>query len=257
MFLNPTTFSLYLQNFKSWKELFKNVHLLFSDKNCSNMIELKSVKYLGSGSSGEVVEYRSDFGSYAVKFFYSNNFHQFELEVAGYKKIEGKIPLVSYNQQNMVLVLDPVSSDSFCEQKIFNLELFLDLVNNLRMMKELGIMHRDIRPENLMYIPYGGRKRLVIIDWSCSIISTKAVFYQGTVHYASDRVLFELFKKQKKISFYTSDDLSSLVKIFLATITGFDQILKKVTGEDFNSIMKVWMDLYNEKPWTFDLIEAV
>jgi serine/threonine protein kinase len=259
MFLDPITFSTYIENFISWKELFTHIPLLFLDKIDSGMIELKGARHLGSGSSGEVMEYDSDSGKYAVKFFYSKNLLQFELEIAGYKKIEGKIPslkLVSYNQQNMILVLSPVSSNSFSERRIVDLEDFLILVDDLMVMRELGIIHRDVRPENLMYIPYGRETRLVLIDWSCSTSSKDPVPFQGTVHYASDRLLFDLSGVlNKTCTFYTSDDLSSLVKVFLAVMTGFDQILKK-TPAHFAVVNRTWENMYKEKPWTLDLIEA-
>lgn len=49
--------------------------------------------------------------------------------------------------------------------------LALELESNLRRMHELGIYHRDIKPDNIMYSRR--LKRLVLIDFGLSLHPTK------------------------------------------------------------------------------------
>eukprot|EP00047_Mylnosiga_fluctuans_P000329 m.191322 g.191322 ORF g.191322 m.191322 type:complete len:204 (-) comp10047_c0_seq1:128-739(-) len=89
---------------------------------------------------------------------------------------------------------------------------FNELVDGMKMAHEAGYCCRDVRPKNIM-ISDG---HLYHIDWNCSVEVGKAAQYQGTLRYASNRVLQAMIDTKSlnpMITFEPADDLVSLVRV--------------------------------------------
>ena len=63
------------------------------------------------------------------------------------------------------------------------------LLESLETMHANGIIHRDIRPSNIVVCPH---LNLVLIDWASAAETQTATAYVGTTHYAAEDVLLAL-----------------------------------------------------------------
>src|SRR3546814_10893599 len=50
------------------------------------------------------------------------------------------------------------------------------------------IVHRDIRPSNIIYVQDADGERLVLIDWGCATRHNSEVLYAGSRAYAAHRL---------------------------------------------------------------------
>lgn len=114
-----------------------------------------------------------------------------------------------------------------------------DLVDTLQCAHKHGIVNRDVREENIMI----SERELVIIDWGFAAPMRNAVHFEGTTHYASERVLNKLQRGLASFEVQASDDLVSLVH----TLYGFfemDEVdksnLSSLSSEAYASIREFW-----------------
>ncbi|KAH3759349.1 hypothetical protein Pelo_8827 [Pelomyxa schiedti] len=103
------------------------------------------------------------------------------------------------------------NTDSLCS-------LFEDYTKALVEASRCDIVHRDIRPQNLLVCNGGG----LVIDWGFACTTKKMIHYEGTVRFASKRVWTLLTHAQSrgeqnpKVKCTLADDLESLVKSMAA-----------------------------------------
>jgi serine/threonine protein kinase len=244
IFSTPFKFFLFLKKFKNWKNVFSNIN--FFSFNHLPLSRIERTKYLGAGLSGQVMEYEG----YAVKTFYFDRVAEFRREILTYGIIQNVVPtlrMVLYDLNQHTLVLYPVASRTYKNSGIQPaLQFYENLVDDLEKLHHFGLVHRDIRPDNLIYIPYGSSgERLIMIDWSSSMFENITASFEGTVRYASDNVLLQLISQNAEISYKHQDDLCSLVKVFLGEILSVDKNLISLNNEKniFSlaaDVFKIW-----------------
>jgi len=90
-----------------------------------------------------------------------------------------------------------------------------DLLVQLRKLHDLKIVHRDIRPENIIYV--SASSSLVLIDWGAATKIQHSLFC-GTIHFASTSVL-EMLGTSAEDGYIPSvkDDLESFSKVHWIT----------------------------------------
>ena len=129
------------------------------------------------------------------------------------------------------------------------------LVDQLKLIHEVGIAHRDIRPPNLLVLG----KHPAIIDLGFSVPVDREVYYIGTMETASNRILGLLAKDRNCLICVTKeDDMQSLVKSFIfcimpnfcskiCNISSFDPI-------DFSAILSAWEKIINIFPFYEEML---
>jgi len=114
------------------------------------------------------------------------------------------------------------------------------LVELLVHVHKCGWSHRDIRPSNI--VEYNGQ--ILLLDWGFAVKHGKSKNFEGTIHYASNRIL----QAQSLIYFEykASDDLYSLVRsVYAFRCHTVRKILNTLHGASINDramILKVWKD---------------
>ena len=117
------------------------------------------------------------------------------------------------------------------------------LVECLKGAHKAGVVHRDIRPENLMIDSRGVARA---IDWGCAAFTAKGVAapgITGTFRYASDEVLEAAINGSARTP-EPRDDLESLVRTVLAvnTVTIREELADLAQG-DLQGARDYWQEL--------------
>jgi hypothetical protein len=124
----------------------------------------------------------------------------------------------------------------------FSVGQVADMLNCLEKIHAAGVVHRDIRPENIMKDAQG---RVYIIDWGFAWIQRQDAQpppFEGTFRYASKNVLHAVLLNQPWHP-KPADDLESLVKTVVAVNSGQHRIwhtLSAITQGDFMAARRVW-----------------
>jgi hypothetical protein len=260
IFSTPFKFLLFLKKYENWESVFSNI--TFFSSSYLSLNEIKKGRFLGSGLSGEVVEYKHDEKAYAVKFFYSDREAEFKREISTYFMIQRLVPtleMVSFDLKQQILVLNPVGLSPYKIHGRPKLELFEKLFDDLNKLHRLNLVHRDIRPDNLLFILSNNSERLVLIDWSSSVYADITVSFEGTVRYASDAVLMNL-KRQESVSYKKEDDVCSLAKVFLGKVLGVDNDLLNIKNDKISRMaeeaLNIWTETSKRYPLVVDFLRA-
>jgi len=127
--------------------------------------------------------------------------------------------------------------DIFYRSPVFRIELIKEMVYGLRDLKNACIIHRDIKPDNIIVKISEGILSLKIIDFGVSVLLsneliaqgiTKTLGFSGTPGYIAP----ELFENESQPDFKT--DLYSLGVTYYYLVTG----MLPFSGESVGEIMK-------------------
>lgn len=115
-----------------------------------------------------------------------------------------------------------------------------------------SVVNRDVRPGNLMYI----QSTIYLVDWGSATLQQSAM-YEGTLHYASLRVLQQLIQQHDSIVVGPPDDLESLVaSVFCISHPDAHTELQKVSRLPA-SVMQWWAKTWGMRPhWQLALTAA-
>ncbi len=152
---------------------------------------------------------------------------------------EWKIPHVPklIAHADKALILTPRAREIATAQ--FSRRHALQVLKTLKCVHERGIVHRDIRPANLMFVD----KDVLVNDWGYSVEINKAVEYCGTLIHASNRVLQLLGNKESVFPVTAADDLESFVRTtFVLTFprAAIHQLSKMEVPEAANKLLDFW-----------------
>lgn len=129
------------------------------------------------------------------------------------------------------------------------------LVMDLEQCHLVGLVHCDLRPDNLLMVK-GEPTRLMIVDWGfASAADLAADVYSGTIKYASERVLTLLAARESPetpIAVRPADDLVSLVKSTFALTHPEGAVrLQALESTDASGSKTLWGELLRDRPtWT-------
>lgn len=134
-----------------------------------------------------------------------------------------------------LIFISPLGSRIDSEGKLSVSEVE-DLLQTLRRVHSLGIVHRDIRPSNLLRRKGG----ILLCDWNASVNITirRPVKFAGTLHYAGDIPLEAVGRND---TYYPSprDDLESLVRL-VASYRWLSNCVNLLNCSDASSTRKFW-----------------
>jgi hypothetical protein len=217
---------------------------------------LKQEKYLGSGSSAEVYQYKLDNQPpVAVKFFKSCCKDQFSKEVLIYSLLKEKNASVSLemlwsNEERLTICTDgvrnPISLRHLPSESIA--ELF-DSLHTFHGVTEH--VHRDIYFMNILESSNG---KLYLNDFGLAVPVNSPQPIKGNLYFASNDVL--LSKDSSNFRYSFSDDLFSLTfsLIFLHFsnffTSGFEE-LKDLENVDRQSILSKRIEIINRMSLSF------
>lgn len=129
------------------------------------------------------------------------------------------------------------------------------LVECLKGAHEAGIVHRDVRPDNLLQDPNG---RVCLIDWGFSHHINSSLSppnFEGTFRFASDEALDSAVKGEQREP-TPSDDLESVVKLVLSlSQSSLRNELVKIASGDLKAAQQFWLarrDANKNFEWMFD-----
>ena len=180
---------------------------------------LDILKLLGEGASSEVylVNYKGHLG--ALKLLRPGLTSLAGAEAGVLQKLNlSHVPSVPQGMRvapNAIFFDHVLSPAQRCPS-----DLVRQIVDCLRSAHEVGVVHRDVRPENIMQ---GADGKAVLNDWGCSCVGEEKmgdfvfalVPFQGTFRYASDAVLKAAGAGHERKP-APKDDLHSVVRTVIA-----------------------------------------
>ena len=217
---------------------------------------VKITSYIGEGATSNV--YAANFGgSNGVLKLLKDGFqnladHEFlvlrhlqENQVSG---IPGSVKKI---QAGVLFFGEELTHVSWLDQ-----EKLGNLIDCLRGAHKANIVHRDVRPDNIMQDSEGN---VCLIDWGfahvCQDPSAGAPEFQGTFRYASDEVLACAIADLRRDP-EPKDDLESLARIVLSQLSPSCQNeLAVIQAGDFSAARTFWANKRKANPcyeWVFD-----
>lgn len=140
---------------------------------------------------------------------------------------------------------------------ILNSEQCTELIDILKNAHSAGVVHRDVRPDNIMQSLNG---QVFLIDWGFAYrLSEQSIPpFEGTFRYASDDVLDSAIISSERAP-QPKDDLHSLARIILSqNSTCLKGELAELTPANLKAAKDLWQrkrDSYPSHEWLFDAAE--
>lgn len=139
----------------------------------------------------------------------------------------------------------------------FSFEQVTNLLNFLECVHSAGVVHRDIRPENIMEDSLGS---LYLIDWGFALlyhdVGDVDPQFEGTFRFGSEAVVKDA-KDSIAHHYLPKDDLEALVKTVLAVNSGGQRLLKKaleILPGDFAAALNLWTEEQQARGDSFRLL---
>jgi len=107
----------------------------------------------------------------------------------------------------------------FCDQVHLLWDIVHQTLDGLESLHRAGVIHRDIKAENILINPYKNKYVVKIADFGISCLKKGCKGFAGTPLYLSPRIVFK-----KKIQWTLEEDLYSLGFMLFLLFTGIDLI---------------------------------
>jgi hypothetical protein len=128
----------------------------------------------------------------------------------------------------------------------FTVNQVADILDCLKKSHASGVVHRDIRPENIMH---DGQGKAYLIDWGFAVIHNSGAsppVFEGTFRYASEEVLNAAIDGKPHHPL-PKDDLESFVKTVVAVNSGGHRLLTKLSAIEQGNFLDARNTWVNEK----------
>mmetsp|Transcript_16266 Transcript_16266/g.37459 ORF Transcript_16266/g.37459 Transcript_16266/m.37459 type:complete len:685 (-) Transcript_16266:158-2212(-) len=183
------------------------VHPLVEPMNAGISCDVRS--FAGRGATSKVYSAILGDREGALKILEPSFVHLVDHEVSTLAKLANLsgVPRAEKIAHNAIFLEDFLFPTDGCLRAFVE-----DLVSCLRGAHALGIVHRDVRPENVMKTAGG---KVILNDWGCSAKEGKQVSFAGTFRYASEEVLTSVIQGTDRLP-QPKDDLHSLVRTVIA-----------------------------------------
>jgi hypothetical protein len=123
--------------------------------------------------------------------------------------------------------------------EVFSSEFVANIVDCLQAAHKAGIVHGDVRPENIMI---NAQNEAVLIDWgfASATASSAPRPFAGTFRYASNQVLEAAISSRSRVP-QPQDDLGSLVRTVIAVSTPSLRRRLAILGDgEFQGALDIW-----------------
>jgi hypothetical protein len=207
------------------------ISLIKAKPSAIGFVELKGVpkdwtpmRLLGSGATASVYAARPAVGgdeSCVIKLCSTIASAEREEQVLLQLSALPNVPRVLQRHQTS-LVLEPLAEPFDRSYAMPRARHFLELLKVLQAAHGLGLVHRDLRPENWMQISAPKSQangQSLLIDWGYAKKSSLVSAYLGTVSFASEQVLVGLTRRED-VKVGSADDLESFVRLVYYYATG-------------------------------------
>jgi hypothetical protein len=192
-------------------------------------------KYLGRGATSNVYLVKHDDDSESVVKVFRDGMQEFaEGEGRVLKALKGiaGVPVLEEASSD-ALLMSPVCSRLRGMRKTW----FVSLVKTLRAVHDRRVVHRDIRPPNLLK---DDKDVLLLTDWGFAADINSTTVYRGTHVTASDAVLVSVEAKHHHLS-TAADDLLAAVRCSFCLL--YPDAVAELWGlDDPAAIRQFWAD---------------
>lgn len=137
----------------------------------------------------------------------------------------------------------------------FSIEKVAALLDCLEKVHEAGVVHRDIRPENILEDADG---HLYLIDWGFALATRDRDLepppFAGTFRYGSEAAV-RAVQAGKRHQYTAVDDLEAFVKTVIAINSGERRILHKMSAinpGDFGTALRLWSEEREHRSASFN-----
>eukprot|EP01124_Arcella_intermedia_P030589 TRINITY_DN6725_c0_g1_i5.p1 TRINITY_DN6725_c0_g1~~TRINITY_DN6725_c0_g1_i5.p1 ORF type:complete len:367 (-),score=21.89 TRINITY_DN6725_c0_g1_i5:22-1122(-) len=195
---------------------------------------------LGRGRTSDVYLVRNSQPATVMKCFKTNYLPFLQIELENLKQLVdcSNIPKVQFVAKEF-LVLFPKGEPV----RYFHPQYVRQLINLLCVVHSRGIVHRDIRPSNLLEV----NGTIYLIDWGFATVTGSLNTFQGTFHYAADDVL--MTKDLSQFRYLPKYDLYSVVRcVFIFAHRYLRKTLDRFTIEDGKRIIEFY-DNHMDSTW--------
>ena len=225
-------------------------------------VEHEPIRFLGSGATSNVLCVKGEDGrEYATKVPLSwkdlENDHRM---LTALDHVEGVPKVLGWFDDGGSLKIHPVGRQLSRKYLSSWSWMVPGLVDVLRKAHDLGIINRDVRPDNIM-IAKGeseGTEMLYILDWGYGVGKNQLSVFSGGVLYASERILGQLADGDCEVLAEGRDDLEALVHtIFSFRFHEKHKMLRGLKRHDFGELRMFWSKCSDEYPaWKAALTAA-
>lgn len=225
-------------------------------------VQHEPIRFLGSGATSHVLCVKGDDDTeYAAKVPLSWKDLAIDHQMlTALKDVEGVPKVLGWFEDGKTLKIHPVGRGLSRKQLSSWSWMVPGLVDVLRKAHDLGIINRDVRPDNIMIAKGDSEETemLYILDWGYAVTKNQLSAFSGGVLYASERILGQLADGDCEVLAEGRDDLEALVHtIFSLRFHEKHKMLRGLKRDDFGELRMFWSKCSDDYPaWNSALAAA-
>lgn len=220
--------------------------IIFNIKYLDNVLRVQAARRIASGAQGVV--YSVNFGDenqYFVKKFNRREFYDCEVVCLNkLLRVPGVPQIFGLDEACLAVMASSIGKRITKYRKSPHLIILAsEFAGILWSIHTKGILHRDIRPSNVMVIDCGGRISPLIIDFGCAVDLDGCLKpYAGTIHYAAAEVLKQIVDGSTVIGAQSAYDLESLVLVMWELRCEEALRVVEIEHRQYGEILRWWRE---------------